>query len=70
MTNKSSCFLLFALLLVTHAAYALLPIQHWETRRGARVYFVENHDLPMLDLSVDFPRARDSTRRRSRAWRT
>jgi zinc protease len=37
------------------AAHALLPIQHWETQRGARVYFVQNSDLPMLDVSVDFP---------------
>jgi zinc protease len=36
-------------------AHAILPIQHWETSAGARVYFVENHDLPILDLSVEFP---------------
>jgi len=42
------------LLAAAQAAHALLPIQHWETQRGARVYFVENHDLPMLDVSVDF----------------
>ncbi|MBI1965174.1 MAG: insulinase family protein [Betaproteobacteria bacterium] len=36
-------------------ARAILPIQHWQTASGARVYFVENHDLPMLDLSVEFP---------------
>jgi zinc protease len=36
-------------------AHALLPIEHWETQRGARVYFVQNRDLPMLDVSVDFP---------------
>jgi zinc protease len=36
-------------------AAAILPIQHWQTAGGARVYFVENHDLPMLDLSVEFP---------------
>lgn len=36
-------------------ALALLPIQSWQTQSGARVYFVENHDLPMLDLSVEFP---------------
>ncbi len=35
--------------------YALLPIQHWRTAGGAQVYFVENRDLPMLDVSVDFP---------------
>lgn len=36
-------------------ARAILPIQHWQTANGARVYFVENHDLPILDLSIEFP---------------
>lgn len=36
-------------------AAAILPIQYWQTAGGARVYFVENHDLPILDLSVEFP---------------
>jgi zinc protease len=36
-------------------ARAILPIQHWQAASGARVYFVENHDLPMLDVSVEFP---------------
>lgn len=36
-------------------AHAILPIQHWQTAGGAQVYFVENHDLPMLDVSVEFP---------------
>ena len=31
-----------------------MPIQHWQTSSGARVYFVENHDIPMLDVSVEF----------------
>src|SRR5690349_11086981 len=44
-----------ALLIATHAAFAILPIEHWQTKRGAHVYFVENHDLPILDVSVDFP---------------
>lgn len=37
------------------AAQAQLPIQHWQTKNGVRVYFVENRDLPILDLAVDFP---------------
>ncbi len=37
------------------AANATLPIQQWQTASGARVLFVETHDLPMLDLAVDFP---------------
>ncbi|MEW6314241.1 MAG: pitrilysin family protein [Pseudomonadota bacterium] len=36
-------------------AQAVLPIQHWQAASGAQVYFVENHDLPMIDLSIDFP---------------
>ena len=36
-------------------AFALLPIQHWTAASGARVYFVESHEIPMLDVSVDFP---------------
>ncbi|HSS46571.1 MAG TPA: pitrilysin family protein [Burkholderiales bacterium] len=35
-------------------AFAILPIQHWQTSTGARVYFVESHELPMLDISIDF----------------
>jgi zinc protease len=55
--NSKSLQLVATLILLglAHAASAILPIQHWETKRGARVYFVENHDLPMLDVSVDFP---------------
>jgi zinc protease len=45
---------LFALV-VCAPAHALLPIQHWQTKHGSRVYFVESRDLPMLDVSVDFP---------------
>lgn len=44
-----------ALFAAASAAHALLPIQHWRTTSGARVYFVQNHDLPILDLSIDFP---------------
>lgn len=56
MPSKVIRFAVCAMLLaLTQAAHALLPIQHWETQRGARVYFVQNRDLPMLDVSVDFP---------------
>lgn len=42
------------LLASASAARAALPIQYWETAKGTRVYFVESHELPMLDLSVTF----------------
>ncbi len=43
------------LLLAAAAAHATLPIQTWRLANGARVLFVENRALPMLDVSVDFP---------------
>lgn len=48
------CAWLLPLLLVVAPAHAALDIQHWSTAQGARVYFVANHDLPMLDLAVFF----------------
>jgi zinc protease len=44
-----------ALLLLPTTAQAALPIQNWTTTGGARVLFVESHDLPMVDVSVEFP---------------
>lgn len=43
-------------------AQAAMPVQYWQTTQGSRVYFIENHDLPMVDVSVNFPAgaARDS----------
>ncbi len=35
-------------------AQAALPIQHWITPSGTRVYFVESRSIPMLDINVDF----------------
>jgi zinc protease len=57
--------LISVLWLVSLPAWAGLNIQHWVTPQGARVYFVENHDLPMLDVSVDFAAgsARDTRER-------
>ncbi|MDP2784874.1 MAG: pitrilysin family protein [Sulfurimicrobium sp.] len=41
-------------LLFSGIAHAGLPIQHWQSANGARVYFVESHGLPLLDVSVEF----------------
>jgi len=38
----------------TVQAQAALQIQSWSLPNGARVLFVENHAIPMLDLSVEF----------------
>lgn len=47
--------LALALLAAAQLAQAILPIEHWRTAAGAKVYFVANRGLPILDLSVDFP---------------
>ena len=43
-----------AMLISALSAQAAVNIQHWQTNSGAEVYFVENHDLPIVDLSVNF----------------
>jgi zinc protease len=42
------------LLFAAAPAQAALPIQHWTTPSGARVFFVQADAIPMLDLSVEF----------------
>ncbi len=44
-----------ALALVSaQAALAALPIQQWNMANGARVWLVESHGIPMVDVQVDF----------------
>lgn len=38
----------------TGSAHAALNIQHWTLDNGARVYFVESHTIPILDVNIDF----------------
>jgi len=54
MLAKRFLLPLMAFLLAT-PVWAGVDIQHWTTPQGTRVYFVENHDIPMLDVAVDFP---------------
>jgi zinc protease len=58
MMTKTSSFLLRALaaglLAWCQAAGAALPIQHWTQASGARVWLVESHSIPMVDVQIDF----------------
>lgn len=46
---------LLLLAVVTPApVLAALPIEHWSTANGVRVYFVRADAIPMLDVSIDF----------------
>jgi zinc protease len=40
---------------VANFAYATPHIEHWQTAEGARVLYVENHDIPMVDIDVSVP---------------
>lgn len=48
-------FVLGLLLLgLSSSSMAGVKIQQWQTAQGAQVLFVENHDLPILDVSTSF----------------
>jgi zinc protease len=49
-----SVFALFVFVL-SLSANAAVKINHWQTSSGSEVYFVENHDLPIIDMAVNFP---------------
>jgi len=53
---KSCARSLLALLILFQvaAAYALPDIQSWKTDKGAKVLFVEAHELPMVDVRIVF----------------
>jgi zinc protease len=41
-------------LAASQGALAAIPIQHWSLANGAKVYLVESHGIPMVDVQVDF----------------
>lgn len=62
--------LLLAGLVLAPAAVSAPPIAHWTLENGARVYFIEARELPMVQLSVlfDAGSARDPSGRSGLAW--
>jgi zinc protease len=54
MTRMTRFIMMTAGLLLALQAQAKVDIQHWQTSTGAAVYFVENHDLPIIDISTNF----------------
>jgi zinc protease len=55
MTKVLKFFVLITAVTIATAANAAVKINHWQTSTGAQVYFVENHDLPIIDMAVNFP---------------
>ncbi len=54
LVRRAQQALVVAAGLVALQAHAALNIQHWQTSQGSEVYFVENHDLPIIDISTNF----------------
>ena len=54
LPNLSFKLFILAATLLAATAQAGVNIAHWVSPSGARVYFVETHALPMLDVQVDF----------------
>ena len=55
MKNVLKLFLLITAVIISTTANAAVKIINWQTSTGAQVYFVENHDLPIIDMAVNFP---------------
>ena len=51
---KRFLFVLTLFLIGIAPTHAALHIQSWTLANGARVLFVENHSIPILDVSVEF----------------
>lgn len=51
---NSKYIIFIVVLMVSFTANAAVKIEQWQTSTGAEVYFVENHDLPIVDVSVNF----------------
>jgi zinc protease len=55
MKRIAQVMMFFVAILSASLVQAAVKIEHWQTSVGTNVYFVENHDLPIMDLSVSFP---------------
>lgn len=55
LLKRFSQLLVVVLCSSTAIAYATPNIQHWQSASGAKVLFVEDHDIPMLDVAVTIP---------------
>lgn len=52
--NTLRILVILFLSFVVQPASAGPQIAHWTATSGAQVFFVENHDLPILDVQIDF----------------
>ncbi len=51
--NRRLTFLALAACLLSGAAHATIPVEHWTHPSGARVYLVNSPGIPMVDVQID-----------------
>ena len=51
---RTKFVIIFVLMTFTAPAWSTMRIHHWTLKNGARVYFTENHQLPIVDVHVFF----------------
>ena len=54
MNRAFKVFAVLIVLVLPGQAFATPKIQHWQLQNGARVYFVESHTLPMVQVIAAF----------------
>ncbi|PCI68455.1 MAG: peptidase M16 [Piscirickettsiaceae bacterium] len=54
MHNNQHYMIGFLVCLVSTCSFAVPTIQHWQTKSGAKVYFVPTEGLPILDVRLVF----------------
>lgn len=52
--RRMGALLLALSALTAYSAHAAIPIHTWKTANGVKVLFVENHSIPVIDVSVEF----------------
>lgn len=52
MYKKVVFLCLVSLSCILNYSFALLPIEHWKTNEGAKVYFIYAKEIPMLDIQI------------------
>ena len=52
--SKFLSFVVVSFLIASGVVQAAPEIQHWQTHQGAKVYYVQASDLPIVDLQITF----------------
>ncbi|HEY8709147.1 MAG TPA: insulinase family protein, partial [Burkholderiaceae bacterium] len=54
LTARGALAALALAVVCAQPVFAAIPIQQWNLANGAKVFLVESHGIPMVDVEVDF----------------